>query len=477
MIKALFRFTTFVLLASVLSLTPGQVTPVADAEELFPYVKTFTISAYYSPCEGQERYATGSYSGDIRLNGSGVNSADGTPVYPGMVAAPKTYPFGTKMSIPGIGTIAIHDRGGAIVQAGERGQEYDRLDVWMGYCDAGLQRALTWGKKALDVTVYGIDDSIVEEVYLEGFSIAESFVKNVILAPQLFDKDVWYLSTGEDVEDLQRYLKELGYFDGKISGYYGDETRDAVYRFQLDNEIVHSPEDLGAGHTGVNTRKVLDLAIARMREEQEQAGMQKLQKGRVLLENYPDLDKSDHNFVRSLELGMIGDDVRVLQEELVNMGLLRIPATGYYGELTQHAVFKFQQKIGILASQDELGAGIFGPQTRERMNSLVNHRLDQVSYIAYNRNERNPLEIPTQVEDGFVRALAVGDRGGDVKDLQALLKQLGFFKGAFLTEFYGEQTKAALVAFQLANQLIESEEDPSAGVLNEATRSLLNSLS
>ena len=42
------------------------------------YTKTFTISAYYSPLPDQSRYVTGSYEGDIRLNGSGVRSADGT---------------------------------------------------------------------------------------------------------------------------------------------------------------------------------------------------------------------------------------------------------------------------------------------------------------------------------------------------------------------------------------------------------------
>ena len=475
MLKALLRITTFCVLVSILGLTPMG-TPSAQAEELFPYSKYFTISAYYSPCEGQERYAAGNYEADIRLNGSGVNSADGTPVYPGMVAAPSVYPFGTKMSIPGIGIVAIHDRGGAIVEAGQRGQEYDRLDVWMGYCDAGLTRALTWGKKTLQVTVYGIDDSIQEEVYLEGFSMAESFVKNVVLAPQLFDQDVWYLSTGEDVKDLQTYLKELGYFEGEISSYYGEETQEAVYQFQLDNEIINSPQDLGAGHTGVNTRKMLDLAIARLREEQEQTSLQRLQKGQLLLENYPDLDKSSYTFNRALELGSLGDDVRILQEELANLGFLRIPATGYYGEFTEHAVFKFQQKMEIVATADDLGAGIFGPQTRAALNSIVGDRVESMSYIAYTRNERSPLELATDEEGMFTQALALGDRGSEVKELQSLLKQLGFFQGAFLTEFFGEQTKTAVLDFQLANSLIASEEDASAGMLDDATRDLLNSL-
>lgn len=473
----LSRVLSTLLLTSVLAVMPGAAPQVTVADELFPYVKTFRISAYYSPCEGQERYVTGSYAGDIRLNGSGVNSADGTPVYPGMIAAPKTYPFGTKMSIPGIGTVAVHDRGGAIVQAGERNQDYDRLDVWMGYCDAGLQRALTWGKKNLDVTVYGIDDSITEEAYLEGFSATEAFVKNVVLAPQLFDQDVWYLSSGEDVERLQTYLRKLGYFTGEITGFYGDETKEAVYQFQLDNEVINSPEDLGAGHTGVNTRKMLDLVVARLKEEQEQEGLQKQQKGQLLLGNYPDLQKNTKTFNRSLILGTLGDDVRILQEELSQLGFLRVPATGYYGEFTEHAVFKFQQKQGIVSSIEDDGAGVFGPQTRSVMNAIVNKRVKNLSYIAFTRNERNPLIIPEEDSGNFTRALVLGDRGSDVKELQSLLKKLGFFKGAFLTEFYGEQTKTAVIEFQLANNLIAAEDEAGAGTLGASTKDLLNSLS
>ncbi len=115
------------------SLSDKAFADVFDGE--YPYVKTFKISAYYSPLPCQEKYTTGSYEGDIRLNGSGVNSADGTPVYPGMIAAPKTYSFGIKMDIPGVGIVAVHDRGGAIVPANNGRGAYDRLDIWMGYGD------------------------------------------------------------------------------------------------------------------------------------------------------------------------------------------------------------------------------------------------------------------------------------------------------------------------------------------------------
>jgi peptidoglycan hydrolase-like protein with peptidoglycan-binding domain/3D (Asp-Asp-Asp) domain-containing protein len=472
--QGLLKLLSTVALTSVVVMPQMTEAPLAHADELFPYTKTFTISAYYSPCEGQERYVTGTHAGDIRLNGNGTNGADGTPVYPGMIAAPKTYPFGTKMSIPGIGITAVHDRGGAIVTAGNRNQNFDRLDVWMGYCDIGLNRALTWGKKAVQVNVYGIDDSIEESVYLEGFSMTEAFVKNVVLAPQLFEKDIWYLQTGEDVEELQSYLQILGYFQGEITGFYGDDTREAVYQFQLESEIIETEEDLGAGHTGVNTRKLLDLAVARLKEEQEQFKFQRQQQGLLLLSKYPDLNKSAQTFARTLTAGMVGDDVRLLQDELVNMGFLRIEATGYFGELTEHAVYKFQQKRGIVSAKEDDGAGVVGPQTRSSLNSIVGDRLQNMSYLAYTRNERQPLpeqEVVLAAEEQvFPRHLTLDDRGNDVKELQSLLKQLGFFKGAFLTQFYGEQTKVAVQVFQAANGLEET------GSLDDSTRALLNSL-
>src|SRR3989338_9310092 len=168
LVEGFLRFGASLMLgAMVLVSLPS---PSALAEELFPYVKTFKISAYYSPCPGQTRYATGTYEGDIKLNGNGTNGADGTPVYPGMIAAPKTYEFGTKMDIPGIGIVAVHDRGGAIRATNGVEGVYDRLDVWMGYGDKGLERALNWGKRTVNVVVYGENSSLSEQIELADYS-------------------------------------------------------------------------------------------------------------------------------------------------------------------------------------------------------------------------------------------------------------------------------------------------------------------
>ncbi len=132
-------------------------TPHSEAQNLEAGKKTFLVTAYYSPLPDQSFYVKGSYEADIKLNGRGTNGADGTPVYTGMLAAPSSYPFGTKVKIPGLGVGEVHDRGGAIVTR----EGYDRIDVWMGEGDEGLSRALNWGSRLVEGEIYS-DSSEIE---------------------------------------------------------------------------------------------------------------------------------------------------------------------------------------------------------------------------------------------------------------------------------------------------------------------------
>lgn len=51
----------------------------------------------------------------------------------------------------------------------------------------------------------------------------------------VFDKDMAVGDDNEDVRQLQKKLRMLGYFNFPTdTGYYGEATRTAVYRFQLD---------------------------------------------------------------------------------------------------------------------------------------------------------------------------------------------------------------------------------------------------
>ena len=83
---------------------------------------------------------------------------------------------------------------------------------------------------------------------------------------------------------------------------------------------------------------------------------------------------------------------------------------------------------------------------------------------------------PTQTEtesDGnyvFTKPLSVGSHGEDVRQLQLLLKDLGYFDYPEATGYFGSVTKAAVIAFQKAQNI-----DP-IGIVGPLTRGVLNGI-
>lgn len=376
---------------------------VGNDGTLYPYTKTFVISAYYSPLPCQEKYVTGAYESDIRLNGNGVHGADGSDVYPGMIAAPKNYPFGTKMYIPDVGIVAVHDRGGAIVASSGGENSFDRLDIWMGYGDQGLNRALNWGKRKVDVTVYGVNDSIVEQISLSGYSVEEAVPRQCVI----------------------------------------DE---------LSETIV---EDVAPVSTFVD----------------------------------------DGFFHVDLKSGDQGELVTDLQNELKSLNFFKSDLTGVYDELTEHAVLKFQQSQKIVGDEISTGAGTFGPKTREKLNIIVSLRISSKALVAAATAEHdeklNSVASADPANDvpfsaGFSDSdnvsillsseLDFGAIGPDVKVLQEFLKDNGFFDGNLVTDYFGPVTRDALIEFQLANKIIESENDVGAGRVGPSTLEIINTL-
>ncbi len=376
-----------------------------EGEQTYPYIKTFTISAYYSPIPCQNRYATGTYAGDIRLNGRGVAGADGTPVYPGMIAAPKSYPFGTKMDIPGVGIVAVHDRGGAIVASDTDGV-FDRLDIWMGYGDKGLARALNWGKRTVNVVVYGKNDAIKEQIVLDGYSISESVPNDCdmsIVAPvsppkneavsvvaeplELINSsrlisDLKFGDSGAEVIRLQKELKNLNFFKTSITGYYGEITEHAVFKFQQSQRLVGNKNSLGAGIFGPKTRDSLNrIVIARdynTRLVAEATG--NYQTGNLIASDISapvakeivlQLDASkDRVITKELNPGQTDKDVSALQIFLREKGFFEgMITTNYFGPVTKEALIRFQIANGIITSKEDLGAGRVGPQTLSFINN------------------------------------------------------------------------------------------------------------
>ncbi|MBQ8200978.1 MAG: peptidoglycan-binding protein [Clostridia bacterium] len=118
------------------------------------------------------------------------------------------------------------------------------------------------------------------------------------------------------VRNLQYTLYELGYYDGRVDGVYGDTTEDAVRAFQIRNDL--SPVD---GIAGNRTQQVLysDSAIA----------------AAAAVTDYTSLRKGDRSNL-----------VVEMQECLQDLGYLS-DVTGYYDDATVEAVKNFQRRNNL----------------------------------------------------------------------------------------------------------------------------------
>ena len=145
-----------------------------------------------------------------------------------------------------------------------------------------------------------------------------------------------YGDRGVDVQAVQYYLAFLGYFFPAlppipITGYFGEQTRDAVFTFQ---SLYGLPVD---GIVGERTFREIERAY-RAAVSELPANYQS-----AIGEPYPG---------RFLVLGDSGDSVRIIQRYLnvISAGDPQIPGvsvTGEFDEATRAAVLALQRQLGI----------------------------------------------------------------------------------------------------------------------------------
>ena len=414
--------------------------------------RTFRVTGYYSPEPNQSFYAKGSYEADIRLNGNGTHGASGQPVFVGMLAAPKSYPFGTKIELEGLGMGIVTDRGGAIVKAGERGQSYDRIDVWMGKGEEGLRKALSWGIRTVNGVVYPLESAVSGALALSSVPTVE---KKVVEVKKEYTQNLGKGSVGKEVEKVQEALSRLGYAV-KTTGIYDQKTIEAVFAFQQKEGIVKNSTEQGAGYFGTRTRTLFEervrthkpLPIEKVSTPvvttpvKEVPSAPKIAKAakktsKVLIDTEYDPSIFEGS---TLSYGATGERVRILEQRLKEKGLYHGPITGIYGKELASAVSTYQTKAGILTSSTEKGSGITGPKTLAHLHTP---------------------QVRTETQR--------------VEQLQNGLRQLGYFSGP-TTGVMGPITKEALTNLQLHYALIPTKDHPAAGHIGPKTEKVLQSL-
>lgn len=138
--------------------------------------------------------------------------------------------------------------------------------------------------------------------------------------------------TGDEVLRLQKRLLSLGLSTGSADGIYGNQTAAAVKEAQrLLTAAGYGVEE--NGHAD-------DQTLALIYDAEAEAALQ------------------------TLLPGSRGDRVKDLQNQLIDLGLLRASADGVYGSKTQAAVEAFQDRMAALGHPAGVARGLATPDVQ-----------------------------------------------------------------------------------------------------------------
>ncbi len=249
-----------------------------------------------------------------------------------------------------------------------------------GYADANMQ-ALIFNGKPLNAS--GKKTEIKTLPAIEGLTV-RSGDKGVI------------------VRRIQTQLKTLGYYTGTVSGTYDSKTITAVKAFQKKNGLTQDgicgsgtqAKLFGGGLSSSATATPVPTATATPR---------------------PTLVKPSGT-VRS---GSRGDDAKLVQQRLIDLGYLTGKADGNFGSQSVAALKAFQTKNSLVAD------GVAGSGTNAVLFSY--QAIDASYQPTPTPRPATPTPAPTPITKDNVVLIKKGVTGAAVLRLQLRLEELGYY--------------------------------------------------
>lgn len=197
---------------------------------------------------------------------------------------------------------------------------------------------------------------------------------------------------GDAVKELQQILKDKGYFNEEVTGYFGKVTEAALLAYQsaagltpdgIAGEDTFSQLNAGQGNVlreGMENSKVTEIQerLADLGLFQNavtgyfgpittRAIMNFQEANGLTVDGLVGEETSEKLFktysANTLAPGMKNDNVKAMQKKLIELGYLQASATGFYGALTVSAVQYFQKANGLTVD------GLAGPATLGKLES------------------------------------------------------------------------------------------------------------
>lgn len=333
--------------------------------------------------------------------------------------AVKTVPMVSGVTING------NDTGEAVEKLQRRLSELGYYaDEINGVCDKATVKALKAFQSKMSILADGIATPDVLTILYGATAIAAAQIVTPTPSPTVAPPTDTLRSgdSGTDVKKVQQRLKDLGYFTGTVDGKFGDATVKALKAFQKKNGLAQD------GVCGAQTRTVL-------------FGINPIYAEATATPSPTPTMAITEDTVVVIQSGSRGSVVLSLQQRLVELGYYSSRLDGVYLDDDITAVRAFQKANGLTVD----GKAGYLTQKTLYSDTAVRGDLSTITVTA---------------------TLRYGDSGTAVTTLQNRLIELGYLVGTADGQF-GSSTKAALVAFQVANSLTRD------GVAGAKTQTLL----
>ena len=336
-----------------------------------------------------------------------------------------------------------------VLQAGSDGNQVTALQealIELGYLKgvadgvygAATSQAVMAFQRQNDYPINGIADANLQAFLFNGKPRNASGDKiEVKTLPVIEGMTITSGDRGVMVRTIQSRLQKLGYYTGTVSGSYDAVTVKAVQAFQKQNGLKQD------GICGAETQALL-LGTGGL-----SAGATPTAAPTPTPTPLPVFETPS----AKVRQGASGQNARLVQERLIELGYLKGKADGKFGKESVKALKAFQTKHDLKAD------GVAGAQTYEALFSHLALRADyEATPIPMATPPAADADLNTTapsyppITQSNVVVIRQGTKGDAVLRLQQRLTQLGYYNSV-LDGVCKADDVAAIRAFQRLNKL------------------------
>ena len=254
-----------------------------------------------------------------------------------------------------------------------------------------------------------VDQNLQAHIYSGKPKNSKGVKTEVKTLPPITGINITLNDRGQIVRDVQTRLKELGYYAGDISGVYDSKTRTAVINYQ---KAVGLQAD---GICGVKTQTAL-LGTDAVPPQATNAPTQEPAATPVPTFQIP---------TATVRRGDTGENVRLIQQRLIDLGYLNGKVDGVFGSASQKALEAFQSKHGLKVDGTAGSAtyAILFSYNALSASAMPTPAPSAIPTIA----PTTPTPTPAPITRENVVVIREGTVGDAVKRLQERLTQLGYY--------------------------------------------------